>query len=199
MLSHTLWQPMSEFDGVVFARVVLAASFLIAGIQHARRRRSFAMHVFQYRVLPARLTGFYTAAVPPLEIAGGLGMLLDVASRPSAVGLGVLILSFLIAVLINLARGRRIPCGCFGEEESIGPGTLLRLGGLLALVAAVVLDPGQSNGFLHEGLASALTAVFVVLAAYLWRHRGLIRASLRREHPEHQSSHPTRAPLDVLQ
>ncbi len=190
---------MSEFDGVVFARVVLGASFLIAGVQHVRRRRSFAMHVIQFRVLPARLTGFYAAAVPPLEIAGGLGLLLGVAPRPSAVGLGVLILSFLIAVLINLARGRRIPCGCFSEEERIGPGTLVRLGGLLALDAAVVLDPWQSSGSLHQGLASALAAVFVLLAAYLWRHRDLIRGSLEREHPEHQPSHPTRAQLDVLQ
>jgi hypothetical protein len=49
---------------------------------------------------------------------------------------------FTCLVVLNLRRGRRPPCHCFGrvgEPAPIGPGTVVRNVGLMALAVAVLL------------------------------------------------------------
>ena len=56
--------------------------------------------------------------------------------RPAAAALaGVVLIAFTGLVVLNLARGRRPPCACFGasSRRPIGPGSLVRNVVLLAL------------------------------------------------------------------
>jgi hypothetical protein len=51
----------------------------------------------------------------------------------------LLLVAFLMAVLINLDRGRKVPCGCFGDRSEIISGrVLVRV--VLLLTAATLLS-----------------------------------------------------------
>jgi hypothetical protein len=53
-------------------------------------------------------------AMPFVELLCGIGMLFGVFTRLSALGIGLMSLSFFIAKAIVLSQGRTIDCGCFG-------------------------------------------------------------------------------------
>jgi hypothetical protein len=85
------------------------------------------------------------------------------------------LLAFAAAVAINLRRGRRIPCGCFGgESERISGRSLVRLSMLLAAVLLLAVVPASrvTVTTLPENGLSALAylveagsvALFLVLA-----------------------------------
>jgi hypothetical protein len=119
--------------------------------------------------------------VPPLEaflaVAFLSGWLLE-AALPLAV---VMLAAFSAATAINLRRGRRVSCGCFGDpDERVSPRSLGRLallvGGALALGGLLLggVGPVTLSGLVAEGssaVSSLVTAggvaVFLLLAA-LW-------------------------------
>jgi Methylamine utilisation protein MauE len=137
--------PISHLDvGSQLAYAVqlaLGIVFTLAALPKLRSWRAFAHTVARYRLLPRRLVRpFATAAVATesfLAVTFVTGWLLPVALPLAATALAL----FAVAVGVNLRRGRRIPCGCFGGEgERISARSLARLGVLLAgvvLVAAV--------------------------------------------------------------
>jgi uncharacterized membrane protein YphA (DoxX/SURF4 family) len=51
--------------------------------------------------------------MPWLELLAGLALILGIWTRASAVLVGVLLLVFVAAISLNLARGNAIDCGCF--------------------------------------------------------------------------------------
>lgn len=96
------------------AALVLAAVFGPAAVAKLRAPEAFAGVVENYRLLPPALVRPAALALPPVELAAALGLLLP-ATRPYAAAAAVaLLLVFAAAMGVNLARGRRdIDCGCF--------------------------------------------------------------------------------------
>jgi uncharacterized membrane protein YphA (DoxX/SURF4 family) len=54
--------------------------------------------------------------LPWLEIIVGVALFLGIATRTSARILGLLLIVFIAALSINLARGKPVDCGCFGTS-----------------------------------------------------------------------------------
>ncbi len=115
----------------VLSHIALAAQFglgivfLLSALPKLRRPLPFAHSVVEYRILPAGVAYVFGLALIPLEIFLTLafltGWLTDVA-LPVAT---LMLIAFLVAVGVNLRRGRQIPCGCFGNvSELISPRTL---------------------------------------------------------------------------
>jgi hypothetical protein len=119
--------------------VALACVFLASAVPKLRHPRGFILAVLEYRVLPERLAWLYGRLLPPLELGLALLLLSGTAVRLAAIILSMLLLSFLVAVSINLARGRTIDCHCFGRarRRPIGWPLLLQDGALLG--ASIVL------------------------------------------------------------
>jgi hypothetical protein len=118
----------------------LGIVFLLSALPKLRRPLVFARSVVEYRVLPAKLAYAFALTVIPLEVLFAAsfltGWLLDM-TYPLAAGL---LLVFLAAVGINLRRGRRITCGCFGDAgEEISPRTFVRLCMLLAVLLILMV------------------------------------------------------------
>jgi hypothetical protein len=127
----------------VFLSVVLACIFLASAVPKLLHPRGFILAVLEYRVLPERLGWLYGRLLPPLELLLALLLLSGTAVRLAAIVGSLLLLSFLIAVSINLARGRTLDCHCFGRarKRPIGWGLLLQDGALLgASIALAVMD-----------------------------------------------------------
>ncbi|MCX8101546.1 MAG: methylamine utilization protein MauE [Geminicoccaceae bacterium] len=121
--------------------LVLAGIFLPSAWSKLRAIDEVIGVVADYRILPEPLVEPFARALPWLEIATGLLLLLP-PTRPFGAVLGAgLLLVFAVAMAVNLARGRReIDCGCFlgRQKERIG-WPLVARNLLLASAAALLL------------------------------------------------------------
>ena len=96
------------------ARLVLAAVFAMAAWAKLRALDEFVGVVHNYRILPEFLVRPVAYALPPLEAAIALALLLEPTRRMGAAAAGALLALFALAMAVNLARGRvEIDCGCF--------------------------------------------------------------------------------------
>jgi hypothetical protein len=133
----------------------LGISFLAAAVPKLRHPKGFVLAVLEYRVLPNRLSWFYARLLPPLECLLALLLLTGVAVRSAAVVVSLLLLSFIVAVGINLLRGRELDCHCFGKVTRRPIGWRLLLQDVALLCSAIALV-----AFTNEWVAPELWSVF---------------------------------------
>jgi thiol-disulfide isomerase/thioredoxin len=127
------------------ARVVLAGVFVVAGvakladIETARR----TLREFGAPDALARVGG---VLLPFVEVAVALALLPVISAWWGAAGALALLILFLGAIGVNLARGRRPDCRCFGElaAQPIGAATVVR-NVVLATIAVFILAPGPGS------------------------------------------------------
>ena len=154
------------------ARWVLAFVFLASALGKLRDRRAFAAIVLDYRVLPRPWARAFAVVLPWLEVAAGLMLLAGLGTKIGAALSGVLLLSFTLAVGVNLLRGRKnLDCECAGKHrrQKISGKIVVRNLALSALSFQVVLW-GQDNQVLWRWvsrgvvfLATSLLSVSVGL------------------------------------
>ena len=103
------------------ARLVLGGVLLVAGGLKVLKPTESANAVAAYKILPtnvAHLTGY---ALPWLEVALALLLILGFMVRPAAVLSGLIMVVFIGAIASVWARGMLIDCGCFGGGGEIDP------------------------------------------------------------------------------
>lgn len=129
----------------LFLRLVLGALLVIAAVSKLTGRPAFRAAVAEYQVLPASLVAPFAALVPWLEVTLGALLLLGLATTAAAAIATPLFLSFVLAIGVNLARGRHFDCHCFGSFQSdpIGWPALIR--SLALAIAALVVAAGTSR------------------------------------------------------
>jgi putative oxidoreductase len=110
---------------------VLGGLFFYAGLQKTLHPHEFAEAVLAYQLLPESLVGLAAAALPWVEIAAGLGLVAGLKPRSCLLLLAGLGGGFMVVILITMARGLKIDCGCglFFQRQV----------GLLAFLEDVVL------------------------------------------------------------
>lgn len=171
-------------NAVLVSRVLLAAVFAAAGVAKVFGGVEFRRAVAAFGI-PDRLVAPIGVGLPALELAVAV-LLLSArwAWWGAAMATGVLI-AFIVAIAVNLAKGRQPDCHCFGQFHSkpIGPATLARnvaLAGCAGLILAGA--PDRFNISVLSGLAGVSgvspivvalgLVVLVVLAAetfFLWQ------------------------------
>jgi peroxiredoxin len=157
---------------LLIARLVLALVFLVAGLAKLADRAGTRRGVEDFGV-PPRLVSPAALLLPLSELAVAVALMPTATAWWGAVGALVLLLVFVAAIGVNLARGRRPDCHCFGQVYSrpVGPMTLARNGALAAVAAFVVWQgfdsPGRSAvawlGDMSAAEAAALTGAVVGL------------------------------------
>jgi uncharacterized membrane protein YphA (DoxX/SURF4 family) len=95
---------------------VLAAFFVVAGIAKIADPPGFAHEIHNYQLVPGVAVNAMALILPWLEVVVGLALFLNVWTRTAARILAVLLVVFIAALSINLARGRPVDCGCFGTS-----------------------------------------------------------------------------------
>jgi thiol-disulfide isomerase/thioredoxin/uncharacterized membrane protein YphA (DoxX/SURF4 family) len=164
---------------LLIARLVLAAVFGVAGLAKLFDRRNVVQSVAEFGV-PRALVTPLALALAPVELIVAIALVPVAIAWWGALAALSLLVVFLAALGVNLARGRRPNCRCFGEIGSgpIGWQTVARnivLAGLAGLVvlqgpAAIGLSAtawirGVSN---MEGFSLGLGAVVVLVLAQAW-------------------------------
>ena len=98
--------------GLRTLEVVLGGLFFYAGLQKVLHPYEFAEAVLAYQLLPESLVGLAAAGLPWLEVAAGLGLVAGLKPRSCLLLLAGLVAGFLVVILITMARGLKIDCGC---------------------------------------------------------------------------------------
>jgi uncharacterized membrane protein YphA (DoxX/SURF4 family) len=146
------------------ARVVLGAVLVVAGALKVGHLETSARSVRAYQLLPYDVAGYVGYALPVLEIAVGLLLVVGLLTRGSAVVGGFLMVVFIAGISSAWARGLSIDCGCFGKGGTIGasqtqyPQEIARDIGLLACAAWLVVRPRTAlalDGWLFPQPAAA--------------------------------------------
>jgi len=169
----------SPFGGqgfVLFARLALAAVFLMAGVAKLPQLYTFAVDVQKYRLLPSALARGYALTLPWLELVVAVSLFSGILAPTGAALALLLLLSFLVAVATAMVRRFDLNCQCFGllYRERVGLSTLLR-DGTLVLLALYVLTfdrgrfalPAVVSGLPQPSDLVALACTLAVLAVSL--------------------------------
>ena len=102
----------------------LGAFFVYAGIQKHFHPDEFAQAVLAYQLLPGCLVGVTAAVLPWVEIAAGLFLAAGLKRRSCLQLLMLLAGGFMVVMVITLARGLEIDCGCglfFQRQVGLAP------------------------------------------------------------------------------
>lgn len=92
--------------------IVLGGLFFYAGLQKHYHSWEFADAVLAYQLGPMWLAGVVAAVLPWVELTAG-GLLVAGLKRRACLLLIVLLTaSFLVVLVVTLARGLKIDCGC---------------------------------------------------------------------------------------
>jgi uncharacterized membrane protein YphA (DoxX/SURF4 family) len=131
---------------VILARLALGAVWIIAGTAKLAKKRS-DNPVGQFLLLPEGVAAVVGGVLPWIELT--LGILLFIGqwiSLVAAISAGMLTI-FTAAIVLNLLRGRRVECHCFG---ALGHGTIswLSVARNAALGVAAVIVMCAPNTYL---------------------------------------------------
>jgi uncharacterized membrane protein YphA (DoxX/SURF4 family) len=95
-------------------RGFLAYIFLVTGWNKYRHIHIFEREVADYELLPAFLVRPFAIILPLVEIGVGTMLLMGWGVKLAAILTMLLLMIFIVAMGINLVRGRRPNCGCSG-------------------------------------------------------------------------------------
>ena len=94
-------------------QLALGALFVIAALPKIIDPPSFAHMIYNYHLLPGALINFMALVMPWIELLCGLALILGIWQGTARSIIGALLITFVLAIAINLARGNAIDCGCF--------------------------------------------------------------------------------------
>lgn len=141
------WPMVRPWLGTL-VRLGLAAVWFAAGLAKVTDLAASGRAVNAYRLMPFEVAQVVGAALPFVELALGVLLLLGLATRVAGAASAVLLGVFIAGVASAWARGLSIDCGCFGgggdlaagQSPSYGP-EIARDVGFILLAAFLVVFP----------------------------------------------------------
>jgi uncharacterized membrane protein YphA (DoxX/SURF4 family) len=133
---------------LVLGRVALGAIFIYAAFTKLYFNRGwhlgdyyffFGMAINSYNILPLWGVQWAARILPWFELLLGILLIVGVGLRWTGLIATALLAVFIGAMTNAYFKGLEIMCGCFGNNEKLGPLTLLRDSSLLVLALAVAI------------------------------------------------------------
>jgi putative oxidoreductase len=94
-------------------QLALGAIFIVAALPKITDPPSFAHMIYNYRILPGGLINISALVMPWIELLAGLALVLGICIRPARWIITAMLVTFIVAISINLLRSNAIDCGCF--------------------------------------------------------------------------------------
>lgn len=105
----------------LLARLLLGGVLLVAGGLKVTKPTDSANAVAAYKLLPTNVAHLFGYALPWLEVALAVLLIVGILIRPAALIGGFIMVVFTAAIASAWARGLLIDCGCFGGGGEIDP------------------------------------------------------------------------------
>jgi uncharacterized membrane protein YphA (DoxX/SURF4 family)/thiol-disulfide isomerase/thioredoxin len=123
---------------LLVARLLLAGVFGVAASAKLEDRRGSSQAMLDFG-LPERAAPFLGIGVPLAELLVALALMWERTARWGAAAALALLTAFLLVIGLNLLRGRRPSCSCFGKlhSEPIGASVIARNLALAAIASQV--------------------------------------------------------------
>lgn len=141
----------------IVLRLALGVIFVISAWPKISDPPGFAQMVANYGLLPDVAVNPTALVLPWLELVAGLALLSGFGRRGAALWLAFLLLIFIGAISINLARDVAVDCGCFSVALSHKSHA--------EMIAAMKLD-------LIRDLGMLVMALFTLFTSVTWRSAG---------------------------
>ncbi len=141
----------------IAVRVSLGCIFIISSWPKIADPPAFAQMVSNYKLLPEYMVGPTAIVLPWLEMIAGIALVFGIIRHGAALWIGVMLVVFVIAISINIARGVPVDCGCFSLTASQKTHE--------ELMATMKIDLIRDVGMLAMALFAFLTPV-------CWRKAG---------------------------
>jgi uncharacterized membrane protein YphA (DoxX/SURF4 family) len=100
-------------------QLALGIIFVAAALPKIVDPPSFAHMIYNYKIVPFGLINFMALVMPWIELLCGLALILGIWKETARTIIVALLLIFIAAIAINLARGNAIDCGCF-DVSAVG-------------------------------------------------------------------------------
>jgi len=94
-------------------QLALGIFFVAASLPKLVDPPSFAHMIYNYRIVPGALVNLMALTMPWIELLSGLALILGIWKDAARTIIAALLLVFIVAISINLARNNAIDCGCF--------------------------------------------------------------------------------------
>ncbi len=127
---------------LLLLRVLLGAVFILAAYGKLLHPEVLVSTVINFNILPLGLSKIFAYTLPWIEMIAGIMLIIGFGTRGASFAIAWLLISFIIAIGINMHRGVSMECGCFdifGMNEKIGSEILLRDVIFFLIAAALVL------------------------------------------------------------
>ena len=130
------------------SRCILAFIFIFSGIEKIADPAGFSESILNYKLLPETWINIAGITIPWIELTAGVLLLFGISVKENAFIISSLLLIFILAIGISIARNLNIDCGCFGTSGGTKVGftkigeniILLGLGVLLILYNSTFLS-----------------------------------------------------------
>ena len=133
---------------ILILRLAVAGIFFYAAFGKIIDPAAFAKNVNNYHILPAFLVNIVAFGLPMAEVLAALGILFGVWGRASALLINLMLVVFTIALIVAIAKGVNINCGCFTQNPDVKTNLLLDVGrDLLFIILAAPLLFTRARGF----------------------------------------------------
>lgn len=138
----------------VRVQIALGILFVAAALPKIIDPPGFAQMIYNYKMVPPALLNSMALMLPWLELLCGIALILGIWRRTATILTGLMLLTFIAAIGINLARNNPVNCGCFEivpiaktPEQLISEMkmVILRDLGMLLMVAQILYATRESR------------------------------------------------------
>lgn len=125
---------------VLIARIVVALMFIIVGVGKITHPDEFAREISNYQLLPILFINPLAVVLPWLEVITGMMILFGIQIRANAFIVSLMLIAFTTAIIIAVAKGLSINCGCYSQiaVQKVGLPKILENTGLIILSLILV-------------------------------------------------------------
>jgi Methylamine utilisation protein MauE len=167
-----------NIDLRILAQLIVGQVFLVSALGKSVAPVRFAHAVENYEIVPARIAFLAGLAIVPVELVIAFAHLTGFGIAAAAPAGLFLLCCFTVVTSVTLAKGRALPCYCFGGHSAdiISWISMARLGLLILAEAIAMSRPGffQTPFRSHYSFSSAqefvllLSWTAVVLLISIW-------------------------------
>lgn len=164
---------MNVMHWTAILQFFLSFLFLITAGSKFRALNAFRSSILAFGLVSYKYTRTASLVIPCLEAIAAVGMMFNPTKTLSVLTLTILLIAFTIAIGINLARGNRIDCNCFGtlSKKPISEWSIVRNLVLIGGLSIVWWDPYPQlvnlSSFLVPLFAAALLGLTFLVSTII--------------------------------